>query len=173
MIPLKNRLDLSPTSELCKLQTMVQKRTDNNGVEYTASYDYLENTVHVTEETLGRVHSVSPTAWNIFVFLLQLLKRNTNCVQLSNTLIVERLGLAKSIVSRAIKSLIAQGFIEKLDLHTYKIPITVAYVGNLTEMRRQHERNEENKQIEQRLEWARSKRRRKSKNNTDEQIPSN
>nr|DAG89558.1 MAG TPA: helix-turn-helix domain protein [Crassvirales sp.] len=166
------------------METTVDDRSDDGKV-YHKTIKYIPESTRISNEVLidlltnGSLH-----ARKLFAYFIDQLPRNDNEIILDRLHITATLGLSPSAISRALQELKASCYIYVLNNKKVAIPIFIGCKGNINKQLADYDRRvEEEKQLALEREARRSidtlavkfrsKRKRKSKNNTDEQIPSN
>lgn len=117
--------------ELLNIGEMIINSKDDFDRPYTIKNKFLGKSVRVTIRRLFDIAQLNKATQLVFFYILERLHKDTNVVKVKRNDFVEVLQLDKGTVSKAIKTLIENNFIEVIEKDTYKIPIDQTYKGNL------------------------------------------
>lgn len=117
--------------ELLNIDEMIINGTDDINRPYTIRNKYLGKSVRVTIRRLFDIAQLNKATQLVFFYILDRLHKDCNVVKVKRNDFVEVLQLDKGTISKSIKVLIENNFIELIGKDTYKIPIDQTYKGNL------------------------------------------
>lgn len=124
----------SKTEEVDSLCTSIIDDIDDNRKPYTKTITYMKDSITFSIKTVLALSECSKHDIVTYSVILNILSKNSNIVNITRTELKDETGGTDSAISRSIKKLESLGLIDVIDRDRYRIPLDVAYKGNLTKM---------------------------------------
>lgn len=130
--------------ELLNISEMTVPEYNSKGEMVNKSCKYLDESIRVKIDRLYDIAYCNRSTQLIYFYILDCLKKNTNVIKIERINFEKVLNFDKGTISKAIKSLVENKFIQIVDKDTYKIPIDQTFKGNIdTIIKKDKERKEE------------------------------
>lgn len=130
--------------ELLNISEMTVPEYNNKGETVNKPCKYLDESIRVKIDRLYDIAYCNRSTQLVYFYILDCLKKNTNVIKIERSNFEKVLNLDKGTISKAIKSLVENKFIQIIDKDTYKIPIDQTFKGNIdTIIKKDKERKEE------------------------------
>lgn len=130
--------------ELLNISEMTVPEYNSKGEMVNKPCKYLDESIRIKIDRLYDIAYCNRSTQLVYFYILDCLKKNTNAIKIERNNFEKVLNLDKGTISKAIKSLVENKFIQIIDKDTYKIPIDQTFKGNIdTIIKKDKERKEE------------------------------